>query len=77
MNRQTLLKAVPYFIIMLSILFIIYAVGTLQNVENQCNTHLKERYDSFIDQACSYCAKDADTLPPISNITIDLPGWLD
>ena len=76
MNKQTLLKVVPYIIIIVSIVFIIYATSTLQNVENQCNTQLKERYEYFIDNACGYCSREL-TEASINNITIDLPGWLD
>ncbi len=76
MNKQTLLKVVPYIIIIVSIVFIIYATSTLQNVENQCNTQLKERYEYFKDNACSYCSEELNG-DSISNITIDLPGWID
>lgn len=74
MNKQQLLTIAPYLIIGISILFIVYAIFTLQDVENQCNTHLQKSYDQFI-AGCS-CAKDIDGWEPPANVSIDTPGWI-
>ncbi len=75
MNK--ILKAIPYLIMIVSVVFIIYVTAVMQNVENQCNTHLQQRYKTFIEKACSYCAADKSNIGPTTNLTIELPGWLD
>ncbi len=70
MNKEKVLKIVLYVIMLISVIFIIYAMAVLQNVENQCNTHLKEKYESLMED-CKLAEE-----PEIPYIDIDLPIWL-
>lgn len=75
MSKQILLKAIPFVLIIISVVAVLWTAQVLQNIENQCNTHLKNQYDSFKDDACEICGS-TDPLSPIANVTIDLPDWV-
>lgn len=77
MNKEQLLKIVPCLIMGISIVFVLYATGVMQNVENQCNTHLAEQYKKFEDGSCTLCSSQKSNLNPlgIENVSIELPAW--
>ncbi len=75
MNKQLLLKTIPFVLIIISVVAVVWTTQVLQNVENQCNTHLKNQYDRFKDDACDICGS-TDPLTPTANATIDLPDWV-
>ncbi|KKM17165.1 hypothetical protein LCGC14_1678540 [marine sediment metagenome] len=76
MDKQKLMKLIPYVILIVSVVFTLYAASILQNVENQCNTHLKEKYAQFVEESCNYCTRQSEMEGP-GKIVIDLPGWAD
>ena len=70
MDKQKLVKVIPYVILLISIGFVIYGSFALQAVENKCNTHLKEQYENFFDDACSICTGSQNEYA-IQDISID------
>ncbi len=74
MDKEKLRNMIPLIVLVISVAFTLYAVSVLQNVENQCNTHLKEQYESFADASCDVCAGEnkLSTTP----VNIDVPFGL-
>ena len=70
MDKKVVLKIVPYVIMLISVIFIIYAMAVLQDVENQCNTHLNTQYERLVEM---YPIIGAANSNPIFNTSIDLP----
>ena len=70
MDKQNLIRAIPYVILLISIGFVVYGSFALQSVENECNTHLKEQYERFYDNACTICTGEQNEYA-MANISID------
>jgi len=70
MDKQKLMKLIPYVILIVSVVFTLYAASILQNVENQCNTHLNTQYERLVEM---YPIIGAANSNPIFNTSIDLP----
>lgn len=71
MDKEKLRKLIPLVVLVIAVGFTLYAVSVLQDVENQCNTHLKEQYESFVDQSCDICT--GDNRLSITLVSIDVP----
>lgn len=74
MDRKKLVKKVPYLVLFIALAFTLYATIQLQNVENQCNTHLQEQYLKFKGDACEMCTGMEDAEP--INISMHIPEIL-
>ncbi|MCH8003910.1 MAG: hypothetical protein IH934_04750 [Nanoarchaeota archaeon] len=66
MDKQKLLKLVPYIIMVLGVLSALFSFGILQNYENKCNAHWSGQVQKYKDYVTEQCpALDQEQIVPI------------
>ncbi len=74
MDKEKLLKKIPFLIMIISVGFVMYSVSVLQGVENQCNEHLKGQKEILTNRSCDICMNRIIILPYDSDL--DTPNWV-
>jgi len=72
---KKIIKLIPYAVLVIAICFTLYSVMVLQDIENQCNKHLKDQFEKLKNMSCEICSSHKEESNLNFNVSINIPGW--
>ncbi len=67
MNKEKVLKIVPYIVLVIGIVLVLSSFVAMQSIENKCNEHWMDQFEEYQEEI-----NPAGPLVPGTNWTINL-----
>ena len=70
MNKQQLIKAIPYVVLLIAIGFTLYSYAVMHTMENKYNIHLGKQIRIVFHDCCSICTDQQAEIQRIGNFSL-------